>query len=558
MNKDVIYIDVDDDVTAIIGKIKKAKEKIVAVVPPKRTGTLQSAVNLRLLDRMAKADKKQLVLITNNAALIALAANSQIPVAKNLQSKPEIAEIAAIAIDDGDDIIDGADLPVGDHAGTIKVKDGTRTARSGVRSDAIDSLDIEEDGMTTTLPVVGAAVYGATNKAGKASKSKVKIPNFDTFRKRLFLGIGGGVLLIALLVWMFVFAPAATIIVTAATTPSPVSASVKLGGTAATDFKTGVVKSASQTLKKDETITFDATGTKEVGDKATGSMTVTRTSVSSNPLSVPAGTTFTSGSIVFVSTQSTTLNGSTIGPGGVVQDSATVSVVASDVGDQYNLTAKSYQSSVAGISASGSAMAGGTSKQVKVPSQADIDQATGQLIGKSTDAEKKALISKFKNGEKVIDSSFMVDRAPAVSAPVVDTEAPTGKATLTISTTYTIYAIASADLESYLSSSLNAQITDKANQKVYDNGSKNVGLSNFINEGGAMTVAITANGQIGPKIDENVIKDQVKGKIYGEVQSTLQQISGIKNVDVKFSYFWVRTVPNNANKINIQFQVKNE
>ena len=26
MNKDVIYIDVDDDVTAIIGKIKKAKE----------------------------------------------------------------------------------------------------------------------------------------------------------------------------------------------------------------------------------------------------------------------------------------------------------------------------------------------------------------------------------------------------------------------------------------------------------------------------------------------------------------------------------------------------
>ena len=40
MNKDVIYIDVDDDVTAIIGKIKKAKEKIVALVPPKRAGAL--------------------------------------------------------------------------------------------------------------------------------------------------------------------------------------------------------------------------------------------------------------------------------------------------------------------------------------------------------------------------------------------------------------------------------------------------------------------------------------------------------------------------------------
>ena len=98
MNKDVIYIDVDDDVTAIIGKIKKAKEKIVALVPPKRTGALQSAVNLRLLERMAKNDKKKLVLITNNQALVALAASAKIPVAKNLQSKPELAEVAGASV----------------------------------------------------------------------------------------------------------------------------------------------------------------------------------------------------------------------------------------------------------------------------------------------------------------------------------------------------------------------------------------------------------------------------------------------------------------------------
>src|SRR6218665_2514188 len=140
MNKDVIYIDVDDDVTAIIGKIKKAKEKIVALVPPKRAGALQSAVNLRLLERMAKNDKKQLVLITNNQALVALAASAKIPVAKNLQSKPELAEVAAIVVDDGDDIIDGSELPVGDHAKTVKVRDGTAVvAASALRSDDIDA-----------------------------------------------------------------------------------------------------------------------------------------------------------------------------------------------------------------------------------------------------------------------------------------------------------------------------------------------------------------------------------------------------------------------------------
>jgi hypothetical protein len=565
MNKDVIYIDVDDDVTAIIGKIKKAKEKIVAVVPPKRAGTLQSAVNLRLLDRMAKADKKQLVLITNNQALIALAANASIPVAKNLQTKPEIAEVAAIMVDDEDDIIDGADLPVGDHAGSLKVKDGTRPTSTAVRSDVIDSIDVDQDGVIEDLPVIAAATYGA-KKAAKTPKNKVKIPNFDKFRKRLFLGIGGGILLIALLIWMFVFAPAATIIVTAATTPSPVSASVKLGGTAATDYKTGVVKSVAQTEKKDETLSFDATGTKNVGTAATGTISVEN--CDGPAFTIPANSTFTA------NTGQQYTNASAISVGGLSGSaslcrstgsgagSGSGTVGAVDVGESYNIGAKSRGYSISGINgdiyASGSAMTGGESHVAKVVSQADIDQATGQLIGKSTDAEKKLLAAKFKNGEKVIDSSFTVDRAPAVSAPAVNGEADSGKATLTISTTYTIYAIATADLESYLNSSLNAQITDANSQKVYDNGIKNVGLSNFLKEGDTMTVAITATGQIGPKIDENQIKQQVKGKIYGEVQSTLKQINGIQNVDVKFSYFWVRTVPNDTNKINIQFQVQNE
>ena len=108
MNKDVIYIDVDDDVTAIIGKIKNTNEKIVALVPPKRSGVLQSAVNLRLLARMAHSEGKRLVLITNNHALAGLAANAKIPTAKNLQSKPELAEIPALAVDNDDDIIDGS------------------------------------------------------------------------------------------------------------------------------------------------------------------------------------------------------------------------------------------------------------------------------------------------------------------------------------------------------------------------------------------------------------------------------------------------------------------
>jgi len=140
----------------------------------------------------------------------------------------------------------------------------------------------------------------------------------------------------------------------------------------------------------------------------------------------------------------------------------------------------------------------------------------------------------------------------------VNAEADSGKAILTITTTYTIYAIAPAEIDSYLNSSLATQITDANTQKIYENGDKNAGFSNFTNQGGVLTAALTATGQIGPKINEDQIKSQVKGKIYGEVQSALQQINGIQSVDVKFSYFWVKRVPTNTSKIQIQFQVKNE
>lgn len=548
MNKDVIYIDVDDDVTAIIGKIKKAKEKIVAIVPPKRAGALQSAVNLRLLDRMAKADKKHLVLITNNQALVALAANASIPVAKNLQSKPEIAEIPAIVVDDGDDIIDGSDLPVGEHAKRVPVKDNSRTQS---RSDVVDDMDIDGEEVLETAGAVGLAAN--VSKKTAAARSKVKIPNFDTFRKRLFLGIGGGVVLIGLLIWMFVFAPAATVIVTAKTSPAAVSASVKLGGTAATDFKTGVIKSVTQSEKKDVVLEFDATGEKDLGTPATGVVRFSTNSISALG-TIPAGTKLTSGSgKVFTTDNAVTLTTSNY-------NGANVDITAAENGTDTNGVTGSMSGAPSGVSAVVSApTSGGTSKIAKVVSADDIERAKGTLIGQSTDNEKKTLAKKFVNGEKVIDSSFTVDRAEAVSAPAVNTEvSASGKAKLTIATTYTLYAIPKADLESYLNASLETQLDKDNTQKVYNTGFDKASLSNFKKDGEVLTATIISTGQVGPKIDEGAIKEQVKGKIYGDVQTTLKSIDGVDDVDVKFSFFWVRTVPNNTDKIQIEFKLQDE
>lgn len=538
MNKDVIYIDADDDVTAIIGKIKKSKEKIVAIVPPKRVGALQSAVNLRLLQRMAKSEKKNLVLVTNNQALVALASSASIPIAKNLQSKPEIAEIPALSVDDDDDIIDGANLPVGDHAKTAENDD--------IKDDDLDKIDIND---SSEKPKPKKAV---------PLRSKVKIPDFDSFRKKMFIGIGAGVFLIALLVWMFVFAPAATVLVTTRTNPAPISSTVNLSETEATDYQKGVLKSVIAKIEKEETIEFQATGQEDIGNKAEGTLRISR--LSQNPYPVPAGTSFTSSNgRVFVTKEAVTIPAYSVCFPTLCAGAVDVSVVADKPGEEYNGISGSA-SGQNGISGSFQGQtSGGTTKMAKVVTGDDIERAKGKLLGESKDEMKQELSQTFKNGEKVIDSSFNAKMEKATSKPAAGAEAPDdGKAVLTVPTTYTIYAVAPMDVEKYLNDGLTALMTDQNSQQIYETGAEGVEIDNFKTDKDKITATIATTGQIGPKIDAELIKNEAKGKRFGEVQSRLLSINGIDDVEVKFSFFWVRSVPNNLNKIDVEFKLRDE
>jgi hypothetical protein len=199
MEKDIIYIDTEDDITSIIGKIKASKDKIIALVPPKRTGVLQSAINLRLLQQAAKGDAKRLVLITGDQALMSLASLAKIPVAKNLQSKPELAEINAIEVDDGDDIIDGSEIPVGE---LIKITDNSSDKKI---AEDLRELDIESDSPKKIKRGDDISEINIELKDVADDKAKRKIPNSAEFRKKLILGTTGSLLVIGFLVWAIVF-----------------------------------------------------------------------------------------------------------------------------------------------------------------------------------------------------------------------------------------------------------------------------------------------------------------------------------------------------------------
>jgi hypothetical protein len=535
MNKDVIYIDVDDDITAIISKVKASKEKIVALVPPKRIGVLQSAVNLHLLTRAASHSSKRLVLISNNQALMALAASAKIPVAKNLQSKPELAEISALEVDDDDDIIDGNDLPVGDHA---------KTSES-----AIEKALKADDTPKATPPQPGQMPLKPKAKSG------VKVPNFSAFRKKLILMIGGGILLIGFSVWAIFFAPHATVVITARTSDSSTNVKVSLAQTLTTSLEKNTIKAVTQDQKNDVSVDFTPTGSKDVGTKAGGSMTITRSGVSDSPTTIPAGTQFTSGSLVFVSTAAVVVPRSEIVGSSIDNGSATVAVTAEKVGEEYNLSARNYQSGMSGFSARGTDMAGGTKKTIKVVSADDIAKATEQLKQQKLDEAKTALKGEFDKTVKILDSTFAISVSGISSSPGQDQEVSGDKAKLTASVTYSMTGVDKVESSKYLDDYFKKQIGDKGQQRVYDNGVGAVNFTNVTGANGTFTANIVATAKIGPKIDDENIKSQTKGKRYGEIQAAIESIQGVDNVDVKFWPFWVSAAPDDTNKISVEFNL---
>lgn len=539
MNKDVIHIDIEDDITTIIGKIKSSKERIIALVPPRRIGVLQSAVNMRLLARAADSANKRVVLVTGDTVLAGLAATANIPVAKTLQSKPEVAEMPVLSIDDRDDVIDGRSISIGELADSAKKDDSNAV---------VDAVITENTNQGKSEAVKGS----------KKSSKQPKIPNFNVFRKKFAL-IGLAILLlVGFLVWAIVIAPSATIMIAAKTTSATVSEAIDIKFDGTTDAKSNIIKGVKKELNKELSVDFDATGKKNVGEKATG---VVRLSNSSrNAVTISSGTILKNNGLSYTLRNSVTVPAATLGwdcPGYSCSGVASASVVAVEGGSQYNAASGSMSISVSGVSASlKSPTSGGTDKTATVVTAQDIEKAKAKLNEQKADSLKTDLEASFDGSVKVIVDSYVEKRSEPASSIAVDAEA-TGKVSLKTVVTAGMIGIDRKELKNFVEDKIKAELAGKESQKIYDNGIDSVKFSQFSSQNNVDRVRLSVNGKVGPTIDEQRIKEQSKGRSYGEVQSSIESIIGVDAVDVKFSPFWVKTVPGDVNKIKVEFKLNN-
>ncbi len=530
--KDVIYIDIEDDITSIIGKLKQAATPIVALVPPKRIGALQSIVNLKLLSRAADTAKKRVVLITSDKGLTALAAGVALPVAKNLQSKPEIATMPEDDAD-ADDVIHGDVLPETDES-------------------VADEATSDGDDMIVAAPAAALA----PEQKSRAKRGSV-VPNFNAFRNKFMLILGGLVLLVGFLVWALVFAPHATITVTAKTTPYGVNKSLQATAGGQLDAAAGTLNAVVKEVKKSATVEFTATGKKDVGEKATGTVKF----VKSTPgeATIAAGTTLTtSGGLAFVTTAAITVPGAQLSfscTGYLCPGTVSGAVAAAEAGSKYNTASGSLTGAPSGVSASFSeAASGGTDKTVTVVSEQDAAAAREKLQAQDANSVKAELKKQFAADLIVVEESFVVTPGSPQVSPAVDQEASTAK--ITAETTYSMIGLARSDVRVILEKDLTKQLAGLPNQSIYDTGIDAVRFSTYSQEGKTYKATLQATGAVGPSIDSAVLAKRLVGKREGEIIADIKTYEGIHGVAVKFTPFWVSSAPS-ADKITIIFQLDN-
>lgn len=541
--KDTIYIDVDDEITTIIEKLQSSKHKIVALVLPKRASVLQSIVNMKLLKRAATHSKKNIVLITSEAGILPLAGAVGLHVAKTLSSKPEIPS----APESADDAVDINDTIDGSDDVSLPQKTSPKNTRSKAKADD-EPIDID---------AADEAVSDVDEEpaSDKKTDKKLKIPNFEKFRIKLIIGAAVFVGLIIGWYVAFFVVPAAAITVKtdnqAVTVDLPFTASTTVKSL---DQEKAIVPAVSKETKKTDSEKVPATGKKNVGDKAKGTVSLQNCVKTDGQVTVPAGTTVSNNGNVFVVDIDSSLPASSFTGGGTCKTaSKAVPVTAQNAGDQYNLSGGRIftVSGFNGVNGTdSSAMSGGTTKNVTVVSQDDISNAKNKLADKSKDAAKEELKKTLGS-----DNQFPLIETFAFTDPSVTTSPNVGDESSDVSVTSVItYSMLGAkrdDLKTLVVAVANKQI-DTAKQAISSDGlDKAIFRLNDKGDGKNQKLNVQTEAETGTHIDEDDIKKQIVGKKSGDIQQLIQGYPGVKEVGVKFSPFWVNKAPKKLSKITV-------
>lgn len=384
----------------------------------------------------------------------------------------------------------------------------------------------------------------------KKSFSLPKIKNpFENFRVpgvgRIKKGIILIPLIIASLIGAFIYygntAPKAKVVITVGAQPYTRSITIKVKSEDETSTENMILKGSVLTASVQETAEAETTGTKIVGEKAEGEITLYNKTSSKIELEKGDTVKYTGKS----EDLSYTLKGDVEIPASTPQDpldpasplnpgEAKVKIVAKDIGDDYNLDdGKSFEiedyeeSELEGKNKD--KVSGGSSKEVKIVTQEDMDNLSNQLRGVSAQKAEESIKEKLGISQKLIAGSTKTSINSENFSAEIDDE--TDKISLTQGTTGEALIYNEKDLNKFIEDYFKSVIPEghympekdkKVTVNILGQSASSVLKSNEAD------IQVTLSSIIIPDIKEEDVKENLKGRTNEEAK---QYIDSLKNVE---------------------------
>lgn len=537
-----IYIDVDEEITSAIERLSKVESVDVTFVIPKRSIILQSLVNLKLLKKEAGRLNKNVHILTGDKLGKSLAQQAGIPTVSKETGEVENLPKKSVTIESG---LEYRKTPVknreeDDQHEAVKYLDENKKSAPSVGTFGQKIIDEAEEKKESVQAV-------SKNEVEKRHNQKEEKPKVS---KKIIGLFGGGIFFLGLIFGWLNY-PVAKILITPKTEE------------VATEFASSILEGSAQEsisgeyleIAKEKEQEFTTTGKKDVGEKASGTAILSN-SYSTTPYTVVAGTKLVTAGKNFITQNAITVPGFTAPP--LVAGTASVTVVAEQPGEEYNIGPTNFTVSGAPTSAFGSISAsssttfsGGAKKEVQVVSGQDIENAK-KALSEELFSQATTEINNTKGNKELIENSMQSEITSFTTNLEKNAEAT--KFTAKIKTSSWALVFEKSDLEKQAKNKLNEKAGTSKElleegflvNASYVSGDKNSKKVNF---------KAIAKGFFATKIDKENLKKELTGKTETEITEYFNGNSEILEVKTEFSPKFLNGFLKKARKVEILINI---
>lgn len=300
----------------------------------------------------------------------------------------------------------------------------------------------------------------------------------------------------------------------------------------------------------------ETTGTKDTGQKATG--TITLFNKSESPKSLEKGTTVTSSNNLEF-TLDDNVNIASTSSFATSYSSTNAKITASSFGKEYNLPSQT-NFTVKGVSSSDmfgkndQAFSGGSKEQIQVVSKKDLQSLEDSLVKRLFDKAKSQAQSSVSEGDALIPSYLTYDFDDKKFDKKENDQAKSVNLTATI--TYSLGSYNKDDLSKFISSSREFDVPEDF--KLSDSEST-LTISDISQNGKNLSAKVSFKAVFKPQLDENQLPKLVAGKGTNEAVKKLKEVKGVSDVTIQYENtipFLPKIVPLNKSNISLEFKTQ--